>query len=347
MTLFEKAEAEYPKRPTTEQARTVEMKTVESREEALEVVEKQLRDRLNTRYSKQSETALDFHRPEHSFHVAETAREFLAITHGIDPDLVAKEDIELVYIKGLAHDLVQEAKEGQGAMLQRKRGYNERRSGEELAEILRGYRYRNGEEAFDETIREQAIADIETTCPQIEPGAVLPDGSKGLKISYPQDMTGEGSLSVLALASADLRGEFLTGRDPQAFVDSGTAEFRELHIALGAAVQKSIDSITDDERATFAKQILDWERAQPGFAKWQEILFQESIEKSKALKLSPKAGEIRMALKKAFDGFEAGRKAVEDFSKRLDEQYGKLESIDDATFRELLKEMGYDVTHEE
>lgn len=364
-TYFPQKKKEVPKPPlvaandavfTSEEEQPQELRdrvTVESLEQALSAIKVTLLGRMGMRFSEQGETPLDFHGLQHSLAVGETTKVFLQKIYDIDPELIGTNDMILGEMEGVAHDLVQDGIREEGKNLKRKIGYNELTSAGELLEEMKRYRYADGSAVFpigDEKFRQDIVDNIGTTIPEFALRE-LPDGGQGLRISQ-RNLTERSSLRALALASADLRGEFIRGKDFTSFCASGNAEFRELHIPVRESIEKGIDQISPQRRAEIAGQILDWKHAQVGFAKWQKILFQESIEKNEAIARSAKAQEIRETLADMFDGFDSSIKASEELSNHLEKEYGKLRSpedeqqlmdVNDSAFQKLLEEMGYTI----
>ena len=281
---------------------------VESREQALLAVKSSLLNRLRARFSEQGEMPLDYHGPAHSLEVGGTTKAFLQKIRDIDPELVSAEDVVLGELEGIAHDVVQEGVREEAKNLKRKVEYNEYASAAELLEEMGRYYYPDGSAVFptkDEKFCNDIIDNIGTTIPEFA-YAELPDGSKGIRISQ-KKLTKKSSLRALALASADLRGEFMQKKEPASFFASGDAEFREISLPVREDIGKGIGQITPKRRAEIATLILDWKHSQVGFVKRQKILFYESIEKNEAIAHSPKAEEIRKVLADMFSEFDTMR----------------------------------------
>jgi len=346
--------------------------TVENRQEAVEKIRKVISQRLEERFGEGGEDEMDFHIPQHSYDVATDTSVFLKLVREIDPDLVSEEDIDLGMLEGLGHDLLQNADKDPGKMRRRHRGFepkdvdedfqkrgvvgNERRSANELIKILKKYKYPDGSDVFP-TDKDEISADIGVTFPWMDFNEEFPEQDdtpvekrkKGLKISQPY-LTHKSSLRGLALATADLRGDFRFSDDLSVFRKAGKAEYRELKIPIRDAIKKGLENILPEQRAEITKDLLSWEASQVGFARWQQILFEKSIEENEMLNSSPKAEEIKKVLYKQYGKFEVNIKGADRYYKRLKKEFGKLADAKEqkqladeggASFRELLREMGY------
>lgn len=388
-------------------------KTFESREHALEEIKNELIGIQDARYGPEGKYSLRFHNSNHIREVAKAAVETLKKIQEVEerygvPEsqrIVKSEDILLVEIEALAHDLVQNSFKETGKRLVRARGYeqkettgfrtlveqrrdvslvhpfyvpdgteaesigavlenlrgNERASGEELLILLDQYYYRDAEgrevPLFDltEKKRREILDDIGATTPDFMmkplPGAAAPS----LRIGQPH-LKKMSSIRAFALANADLRGP-LKNQDPGVFRRSGWDEVLELEKeALVMEVEGGIDRIPRERQIQIAKTLLDWEKSQGGFAKWQKELFLESLDVNYLFNPDPKASDrkkgvaqaIKQELKTLFgitdDGqgaFDQNIRASHEYSGELEEEYGHMRNQDDPTrFRLLAQEVG-------
>ena len=283
---------------------------VTSRPQAVMIAKEILRSRLNNRFGPTAVDPLDYHTRGHSEHVALWARKGLETIRELAPDLVPMEDLDLVEIEGLGHDLVQDCfkdpdkwrarwggyKETDISPAMRERGMvrgNERASADEILEVLGYFIYVDGSLVFpvnDDAWCESISADIGTTYPKFEKTA---DGSP--KVFQPY-LLPETSLRGLCLANADLRSNL--AESETVFWQTGNAELREWWWELTRYMRCDGDlhKIPQDGRARIATQILDWIRDQVGFAREQRKLFLGSIAGNDILNAHAVGVQIQWAL---------------------------------------------------
>ncbi|MBI3633209.1 MAG: hypothetical protein HY226_02870 [Candidatus Vogelbacteria bacterium] len=412
--------------------------TVQSKEQAVDLVLRSFDMKLKERFteagktmgSKEYQEYLAFHGPEHSEKVERWTVKFLETVRAIDPYLVSPDTLRLAKPEARGHDLIQWAMTEQDmAMRMRARGAeeggkdipanviaeankrsielpgagNERASAEEIVAELRRFIDHNGTPVFNFT-NESVYNDISMTLPGFNFGDFkdssnpnnpknprLPKASGGTiggpvifqpKLtldlsSLPEDPTKwqktledentrEVSITGLAIASADLRGE-LASDNSEDFRQSGDAEFRETMIGIGREVE-NWKEIPQVRREQIAQSILGWKKSQIVFAKWQRIFFITSIDQNKVINSSSKADEIKNALFRTFGlpendavykepdetgNFGKNIKAAEEHSKSLEAVLDKYEGTraekitlavkDDTQFSTLLKSIGYNL----
>ncbi|MBI4134874.1 MAG: hypothetical protein HY471_02080 [Candidatus Sungbacteria bacterium] len=330
MTELLPIDESHPAAPETIKAETVE--------EAARLAEVRLTEILSKRFGPESDNPLDYHNPGHSIAVADDTEALLKIIRDLDANLVSGEDLILGRLEGLAHDLKQAA-DIENGFRKRRRGENEENSAKELFLELTKYRNGKGDSVFTALNELESLIeeDILVTLPDIKMEA-LADGTQGLKASQPK-LLPQSSLRAWALATADLRGTFLKGRDTEAFRQGGDAEFRELFPGIREELKGGVENIEASRRREIAAKILNWKRDQIGFAKWQEVLFNESLESNAVI---GGRRDIREALSIRFD-FARSIKAAEEHYEDLESRYGFLRDSggDAEALRELAAAIGY------
>lgn len=310
---------------------------------------------------------MPFHNLAHSRDVAEKATNMLKIIRGIDATLVSEEDIELAYMIGLGHDLVQNADKKDGATRVRHRGFkeynkeklkelgvligNEEATGKEILEETHRYRGPDGELLFpSDKFKERIMEAVGVTYTDVLPNTELPQDAMHVKTAktkgktvkdeylpheflkalkfYQPVLTPESSLVSFSIAQADLRGVCGAAENPAIFQNRGDVEFHELQSeAIVKEVQKGIKHIPQERRVEIAKIILGWIKSQVGFALWQRELFNEELEKNNVIHNSKKAEEIKIALHKMFGHFGENILGAYARYERLMYEFG--EKIDD------------------
>ena len=338
---------------------------VESINEAYLKINEGARKILNERFGSEGQDPMEYHVREHSENVAKNARRVLEIVKEIDPGLVSDFDLDFVASESLYHDIVQASLRPKGQPRKRLRGFegfedenlgkaarasghtigNERNSAEELLKELEKYVYHNNGAGVFQTesggFRQEVLMDIAATYPDFMM-ADLPDGTKGLKISQ-RYLTPDSSLRAFAIASADLRGDVGTGSDYGKFRNSGNAELRETQDQIKEKLTKGIQNLTSEEMSEMAKTVINFKKAQRGFALWQKILWNESLATNKIINGSAKAEEIKSRLKQFIkdENFEANASAAKKESEELEKKYGAINGAGDLA--KLLKRVGYKI----
>ena len=275
---------------------------------------------------------------------------------------------------------------------------NERASADEIIKEIQRFVVRGADGTTKPVFEVDPVSvynDIALTLPGFNFAAKLPDGSVGLEVYQPfltmdlasvptdeskwqQELEKEGkrevSITGLAIASADLRGE-MASNNPEDFRQSGDAEFREIMTTINREVE-NWQSIAPDRRAQIAESIIGWKKSQTSFAKWQRVLFITSVDQNKIINSSEKSNEIKAALFKQFGlpeddsvikkepgqgNFGDNIRYVENEYKRIENEYGLSKEVnqtdgeyklaraakiaetvkDDSKFEALLKEIGY------
>ncbi len=299
---------------------------------------------------------LPFHNIEHSSGVAEAAKELLEKIKEADPSLVTESDIILVQIEAMGHDLVQGATLEDGKPRQRHRGAkeedipgdlkergvigNERESAMEVLREMGRYKYPDGAPVFpvdNQEFRQEIMDDIAATYPDFA-FAQLPDGENALKVFQPY-LLSKSSLRAFALATADLRGEAGSKPESGSFPRGGDAEFREMYPGIAKELAGGSENISKERRADIAEMILNWKKTQPGFAKWQKVLFLESIDSNKIINSSPKKEEIKKMLLELLPPENFDRNIGEALAKYTDLE-SRFGSFDAEKRRERLMSMG-------
>lgn len=173
---------------------------------------------------------------------------------------------------------------------------NERASADELYAHLQRYRYGNGEVVFSDAQLKSIGPDIAATYPNF----AFTDGK--LKVFQPyldSTMNPDVSLRGFAIAHADLRF-LLRQAEFSAFKDGGDAELRETKPWIFATEGDVAQTFSSEQIQQASKEIIGWMQTQVGFAQWQKQLVEESIAQFSGIHASPKAAEIREALKEFF-----------------------------------------------
>ncbi len=345
---------------------------VDSFENACRLLRNEFRLRLKERFGGHG-TSLDFHQVRHSEQVATDARLLLwTLREYCDKNLASEEDLSLVEVEGLGHDLVQEAFLETGRLRVRHRGFepgditaalrergvtigNERASAYEVYEEMRRYCYcRDGRMVFNSGCygqdRASIAANIGATYPDFK-FAKLPDGTEALKVFQPY-LLPESSIRAWALATADLRGTIIF-REAEEFCDDGDAEFRELNHSLRRELKTG--TLSQERMSQIATAILDWRRTQIGFVRWQKILFAESLENRNDIGAHPRAKEIRETVQRVWGidtKFERCILSTKEAYESLESRYGslsdaatrakRLAEISEADFKKLTQAIGYE-----
>ena len=325
-------------------------------------IQKRFRRRLSEQFGPNGkEESLDFHNPGHSEEVVTHAWKFLDIIREIDPSLVSDLDLELIQIEGLAHDVVQRSTKPAGRLRLRHRGYratevpqavrdlgvavgNELASARELLGELARYRFPDGRYVFpmdDPAFRREIADDIGATFPAFQPNAEI-NGDRGVKMYQPH-LTARSSLRALALATADTRADIGSSPDPDVYRQHGNAEFRELRHALKAQLLNGIKRLEPRRRVQISRDILGWVRGQIAFAKWQKVLFLDSLERNRRLNSSPKAAAIKKALRRQYRYFDSNIREVRTRCAKLEREYG--DPADAKAFARRIREMSTEQLH--
>lgn len=244
---------------------------------------------------------------------------------------------------------------------------NEWLSAEWLEHELDRYVGADGSPLFDVKSKTEMLDAIAATFPEFDFAATIPEqdfkeyfnGAKireaglekyrtGIQVWQPH-LKAESSLTALAIATGDLRGEALSDNFED-FLRSGNAEFRELSEGLRLTMKKGVETIPPDKKIKIAENMLKWIRAQVTFVMWQKILFWESINKNHLIAGSPKSAEIKNALKDRYDSsVDTNILKAKERYERLEKKYGetgperteRLARMTDTDFQELLTELGF------
>ena len=336
---------------------------------------------------KENYSTLDFHNEKHPEAVRRTALEFAKIIMREDPKLVTKGTLMGIVNSAASHDSVLNFAHGE--MITRFRGFfetdikdsyraamrdagvqkgNELLSAERLDQEMDKYVDEKGDPIFDEASRKEMRDAIAATFPEFDFTATIPDRDfeqyfggmrvqetglekyrTGIKVWQPH-LRAEGSITALAIATGDLRGEVAHG-DYEVFRESGNGEFRELNEGLRSALLGGIETISHDKKMKVAENALKWIKSQITFAMWQKVLFWESINSNQSITDSPKSAAVKQALKDRYDpNFDRNILKAKERYEALEEEYGeggsekrteRLARLTDADFRELLDELGF------
>lgn len=347
-----------------------------SKQQAVIIAKEILGSRLDERFGVFSRDPLDYHHRQHSERVAQWARKGLETIRKIAPELVPLEDLALVEIEAMGHDVVQRASKKPYWWRIRWGGYkqddispglreemrqlglntmgNERASGYEILELLTRFVYPEGTFVFpvdDAGWREEVMADVGTTFPRFEKTA---DGAPKVWQPYLLPTT---SLRGFCLANADMRSHL--AESPEIFNEIGDAEFRELWWELTQFMREDGDVSYFKNRHCVAARILDWMREQAGFIREQEKLFLESLEENLIINAHSEQSHIKFALRELYGcpehgggAFDRNITAAHQRHVVLESHYGhfhpavrneKLVSISKGDVRRLLIEIGYRV----
>ncbi|OHB23795.1 MAG: hypothetical protein A3J67_02915 [Parcubacteria group bacterium RIFCSPHIGHO2_02_FULL_48_10b] len=335
---------------------------------------------------KENYSELDFHNEKHPEMVRRKALEFAKILMREDPTLVTKDTLANIVNSAASHDSVLNV--ARGEMITRFRGFfdtdtpgnvralmtqhgvtkgNEWLSAEWLEHEFDRYVGADGNQGFDPKSKTEMIDAIAATFPDFDFAATIPNQDfeqyfsspqtqeaalekyrTGIKVSQPH-LKAESSITALAVATGDLRGEVLSD-NYEDYRQSGNGEFRELNEGLHSAIERGVGTITHDQRIKVAANMLKWVKAQVTFAMWQKILFWESINKNNLIAGSSKAVEIKRALKDHYDSnFDTNILKAKERYERLEKKYGEsseqradyFTQMTNAGFQELLDELGF------
>jgi hypothetical protein len=345
------------KEENSEESKELTFLEYDKMDEVREVLEKKLEER----YGEKSDNFLPFHNREHSMRLAENSRDFLKTIQKIDSDLVPAGDLETAGVISWGHDLIQNSTfNPETGTIMRHRGF----SPDDIPANLRDKTMVGNEKSSaDEIIREAEKTGLKINKEKVEEAvaATYPnisfDPEKGLKIYQPY-LQPESSVLTLAVAEGDLRGD-LWSENFDVFKNSGNAEFRELNKGITDEMKKMAEEgtqVAPERKGMIAKSILDWTKGQIDFANSQKELFWEAIENNASINKSPRAQEIKEALKEKYlknieRNAEKAKERHEALIAEFKEKYGllddpkewpeKLKSIDDNDFESLLEEIGY------
>lgn len=327
----EKIPRVFEKRATGIEAGESSQETKEEEKSAMKLVAdqfvKEARALLDEQFSKAEKNSpqnLDFHNAEHTNTVIDrTAKILTAMKNGGED--VTDEDIAIGKIVAAAHDLIQRSNVSEamdkGAPLPEKRKRfiraNERASIDEGKKMLRTI------EAFKILTPEKqekvnkALEAIMVT---------VPDGWDG-KTVVQNGLTKNSPPIERALALADL-GD--AGMDTDSYTEAGKRLFREENIDMLDVVNrfKKGETISEEDQKKYKDRMVEWSKAQVGFAKGRSGKFSQEIEG-----LSDDAKKNVTAL------FEKFRTSIEE----AENIAGKREGMH---FANLLFDMGY-LTEEE
>ncbi len=366
---------------------------VESIERAMPLVVKRCLEIQRERYHR-----LDFHNENHPEFAIQAALEFLEVIKGADLSVVNEEDFRDVKIIMAGHDLVQDADDS-GEMLVRFGGFdegdnektlkkygvrkgNERKSADELLEILEGVHNLHGQQVFslnDPVYRQRIERGVRVTFPEFDFMATIPEETfaalfshlsansdmsdlkryqKGIKVSHAH-LKPESSMLEFAAAHGDLRGE-VASENVKDFRRGGSAEFRELHIFIRRELAKGITKTAEGKiegeifkrKSEVADKVLNWIRSQITFAMWQKVLFWEVVNSSKIIGANT---AVKEALAKVYNSrFDRNIVTARNRYEKWEEKYGRFEDKNgrqeilsgttNEDFLELLKEIGYELS---
>lgn len=362
----------------------------ESMERGVPLVVKRCLEIQGERYHR-----LDFHNENHPEFAIQAALEFLEVIKGADPNVMNEEDFRDAKVVMAGHDLVQDADDS-GEMLVRFGGFeegdnqktlekygvrkgNERKSADELLEILESVHNLHGQQVFpvdDPVYRQRIERGVRVTFPEFDFTALIPEETfaasfshlsaepdmsdlkryqKGIKVSHTH-LKPESSILELAAANGDLRGE-VASENIGDFRRGGSAEFRELHIFIKRELAKGIRRTPEgkvegeifERKNEIAEKVLNWIRSQVTFAMWQKVLFWEGVNSNKIIGANT---AVKEALAKVYNPrFDQNIIAARNRYEGLEDKYGRFEDVDrrkeiisqttNEDFLELLKEIGY------
>ncbi len=321
----------------------------ERMEQAVEAIRKEAHEELRKKFGPDGESPMDYHVEDHTNDVERGIRDRVRLIHQFDPTLISKEEELLLEAEASAHDIVQDFTRGKDGNRLRRRGPNEEASATWLLDRLGQY---PGVFSMPEA---EIRADIEVT----EPDFKFEGGGPNL---FHHKLTPQSPLRRLLLADTDLRGA-VSDPNPQKFIESGTAEWRELNIWIGEAVKdKEIEEIDLETRTKIAESFLEWRSTQDKFAMHQARHLKNTLEENEELKKSSKAAEIKQAFYNFYlENIEGNENAAKEYYGDLLMRMGAVPRegedadaykarraeilrgyvSDDGNFKMLLKEMGY------
>lgn len=354
---------------------------VKNRGEATAKILATFRDAQRENYSE-----LDFHNENHPEMVRKKALEFAKIIMRIDPLIVTKDTLADIVNSAASHDSVLNVAHGE--IITRFRGFletdlkenyrpamktagidkgNELLSFEWLERELDRYIAIDGSQIFDSRSKNEMAEAIAATFPEFDFVAKITDedfehyfGSgktqeaglekyrTGIKVWQPH-LKPEGSITALAIATGDLRGE-AASTNYEDYRQSGNNEFRELNEGLRLAIQQGLETMPHENKEKAANSLLNWIKAQITFAMWQKILFWQSINENHLINRSPQSAEIKQALHNRYDpAFDDNILKSKEHYELLEKRYGepgqqrteRLTQMTDLEFQELLKNMGF------
>ncbi len=335
---------------------------------------------------KENYSTLDFHNEKHPEAVRKTALEFAKTIMREDPKLVTKDTLVGIVNSAASHDSVLNFAHGE--MITRFRGFfetdikdsyraamreagvqkgNELLSAEWLDREIDKYVDEKGDPIFDEASKREMRDAIAATLPEFDFAAKISDRDfeqyfgemqareaglekyrTGIKVWQPH-LKAESSVTALAIATGDLRGEAAHG-DYEVFRDGGNREFRELNEGLRSALRGGIETISRDKKTKVVESALRWIKSQVTFAMWQKVLFWESINNNQSIANSPKSAAIKQALKDRYDpNFDKNILRAKERYEALEKKYGeggeeraeRLARLTDTDFQELLDELSF------
>lgn len=338
---------EHIKIPTSQESLPQERR--EQMETAVEEIRAEAHEELRRKFDAENgETPMAYHLESHTDDVERYVTDRIALVRQFDPALVSEEEELLLKAEAAAHDIVQDFDRTPTGGRARKRGPNEEASAQWLIDRLK-----QNPAAF--SIPEDEIRkDVEVTIPDAD----FKDGPD----LWHGRLAPDAPLRRLILADADLRGA-VSDQNPQKFIESGTAEWRELFMWIGEAAAGPVENIGQETRVKILESFLGWRGSQGKFAEHQARHFREVWEANEALNRSPRAAEIKRALFSVyFENIEQNGEAAREYYEDLLQRFGvvRQENEDDETyaasrkaalgqraadndaFRIALKEMGYD-----
>ncbi|MDQ3076869.1 MAG: hypothetical protein M3Q63_02350 [bacterium] len=190
------------------------------------------------------------------------------------------------------------------------------------------------------TIKDEAGQDLD-----LRPYLVKNKEGKEEGLKFDQKyLTAESPISTLASGLADL--SYVGKVSPEGFKSAGNAEYKELRERLRFEHERGAAVMTPDQKAKIAKDMLGWIESQLGFAIHQKVRFDEVVNSNQVINGSPKAEEIKNALKKMYSNFDINILAAKERIIEARETFSKLKDTGiypqaDDLFNELLVEMGY------
>ena len=280
-----------------------------------------------------------FHNIEHSKEVADKVEEILRVIQSIDPKLVSDEDIAFARAEAMFHDIPQDREQFGDTdydpitySIKRRRGFNEElinphdRTSESFIgneqkaaiQFIELIRTGPNAELFKDFTDEEIHLEFGSTYPDLDfrPLDNAPEHLQGLSIfTMTQPIAPKASIRGLALALSDLKeaGGNVTNKElpHKKALKAGNDEFRELYKGFTVQIQMAIrnqqtfeEAIIPPTRKNMLKTMLGWKRGQEEFYLGQERDLHTILENSVAIQESPKAEEIRQALRERYNGFE-------------------------------------------
>lgn len=272
-------------------------------------------------YSENPLDNLAFHNTQHTKGVIERTKKILEAMGATDRLVRLGEFI------AANHDTVQEYEitvDANSGVKKRSRFIekNEDASADEAIAFMRTY-----PSIFDEEDMETVREAIQATIPGFDMGkrtVIQPNLLESIDAATVQErlMTSASELVTRALALADLGTAGM--EEPDSFVHDGDAIFREENIDVLEALQH-LQSLSDVQKETFMKRMLDWTTNQIAFAQGREASLDKELEGLPE--------DMERSVRKLFTHFDAN---IQRAQSKVDRR--KL-----MTFEELVRDFGYEI----